>query len=1029
VETRCRIQLFGELGVVQGDRTISHFRTQKAASLLGYLALHLGQRLLRERLMDLFWPDMDVDSGRVNLSTTLSTLRRELEPPGVPAGSVLLADRQTVQLNSAAVSTDVAEFERLLRAAARAAEARERASLLERAVELYRGELLPGCYEEWALQEQMRFGERCADALEQLAAAREAIGDLGGALEATQRAVQADPLREAPYRRQMRLYAALERPAAARETYRELERFFRKELGVSPAAATRELAEQIRRDPGAFVVGRAVPAGKETEESAGAGPAMARPEPAGTLPSLRSGGYPAPAPTAPPPPAAAAPALPLQLTRFFGRESELARLEELLAPGARRASDSRESCVGTQDAQTHDARLITLTGPGGAGKTRLAIEVARRVAPAFVGRAWFVDLTGLADASLIPSVVASALKLSPASGSDPMQRVVEALGGDPCLLLLDNFEHLIRDPSLGAGSDPSTVAGGGTAFVRLLLERVPGLTCLVTSRQPLHLGGEQEFPVPPLAVPARADVPARLLECGSVALYTDRARAAKPEFALTASNAEAVAALCRKLEGMPLAIEMAAAWAKTLPPARMVERLEHQLDLLVSRRRDLHPRQQSLRATIQWSYDLLSRKLQACFARLSVFRGGWTLEAAEAVCSAEPDVLSLLAELQDQSLILEEEGEEEPRYRMLEPLREFAAEKLAEQGETGAVREGHAAYFLALVEETRPARAPEYGRWLDRLQREYENLRAARECFHEDEGGAERELWLAEMLENLWMLRGHLRDGRAWLDQLLSRVTQPDEARARALDLAGRLASRDSDFAIAQRRWEERLAIMRALGNKAGIGVALMHLGEVAYHGREDPDTVRALWEESLAIMREVGDKQDIASCLVNLGALADDHGDTAQARRLWEECRALDQEMGVTGGHVLWLLGVLARKEGNHAEARRLWRQHLIERQEFDPVRCVYVLGEIASFAVADGKLERGARLWGAAIALREALDPSLPSIVREKYERDVSLLRATLGDEAVAAAFAEGSVLTMDEAVEYALEDPAAGAGEGMR
>jgi predicted ATPase len=674
---------------------------------------------------------------------------------------VLVSDRQSVWLSPATVATDVAEFDRLTKAAARAAGDAERVSLLERAIGLYRGELLPGCYEEWALQEQARGGAQYADALQEWAAALERTGDREAALEAAGRALAADPYREELYRVQMRLLAALGRAGTAQETYRRLESLFRADLGVSPSAATRSLAERLRRQPEAFTC----PAPDPTSSPAKA----ADPEPR------------APVPPADNPRATGSPSwppfLPLQLTRFFGRGGEMAHLERLLR-------DER-------------ARLVTLTGMGGSGKTRLAIEAAGRVAGAFAARAWFVDLSGVPVPHLIPAALAQALKLPPDSGADPLQRVIQALGEAPCLLVLDNFEHLLRDAGArGKGDHPT---GDGTALVRLLLERVPGLVCLVTSRQPLHLGGEREFPVAPLPVPVQTDsaaapsheTPERLLRLASVALYADRAQAVRPDFAVTAANAAAVARLCRKLEGMPLAIEMAAAWAKTLPPAAMLERLERQLALLISRRRDLPPRHQSLRATIEWSYALLPAELQRAFASLSVFRGGWTLMAAEAVCG--PGALLVLSELAERSLLIwDEPPSENPgaggRYRLLESLREFAGEKLSEGGEEGPVRQAHAAYFLALAEEAPPTtRGSQGGALLKRREREIENLRAA--CSGagdtcEQPGGAEVAqmlLRLGHRLGPLLGVRGYAADRCHWLEGSLSKAPVRTEARAWAL--------------------------------------------------------------------------------------------------------------------------------------------------------------------------------------------------------------------------------------------------------
>jgi predicted ATPase/DNA-binding SARP family transcriptional activator len=1009
-DPRCRIELFGGLRLLQGDRLLTRFRTQKAAILLAYLALHLSQTHPRDQLVDLFWPEMDLEPGRTNLSTALTSLRRQLEPPGIPAGSLLVADRRTVQLNPEAVVTDVAEFDLLLDTAARVEDPLERAGLLERAVGLYRGELLPGCLEEWALLERARSSERWAGNLEALAAAREESGDLEGALGAARRAVEADPYREEPYRAQMRLYAAQGRVAAALETYRKLEQVLRAELGVSPAAATRALAEQLQRDPAS--VGTRSPArasGPTVRGRAAPGhPPAPMPKPRAGKRTEAGGELPAPRDAVPFPSP-----LPLQLTRFFGREAEIAELSRRLA--------------------VPQTRLLTLTGPGGAGKTRLALEVARQLAPAFHGRVWFVELAALPDPNLIPFALASALKLSLTPEKDPLEAVVETLADTPCLLLLDNVEHLLheRPGPLGPENPPTNKSdrpAGAPALVRLLLERVPRLTCLATSRQPLHLGGEQEFPVPPLGMAAGTETPERLLQWGSVALYADRAQLAKPDFAVTERNAEAVAGLCRKLEGMPLAIEMAAAWVKTLPPGRMLERLEHRLELLVSRRRDLPARHQSLRATIEWSYELLSPELQACFARLSVFRGGCSLEAAEAVCGGE--ALRLLSELQEQSLLGMVEGQEEGRYRLLEPLREFAGEKLEERGETGEVRARHAAFFLALAEEPEGNQGTSaWWEWLARLEREYDNLGAVLDWSLAEER-IEEALRLASALAALWENRGPLSEGRRRLAQVLARAPGQTRAWANALQEAGALALLQGDVAAARSFFEQSLTIWQALADKPEIARLLHSLGDVV--GRADWEAARAYYEQSLALKQEVGDRKGSAASLCNLGYIAVKQGDLCRARTLFEEAVAIDREFGERGGDAPVALSGVLSDLGEHARARVLLTESLLAAQELgNRLLLINVLTRLARVALVEataasdppeggtgrGRLLQSVRLFGAAAALRDAMGLAQQPYNAEQQGREAAVLRAALGEETFAAAWAEGYAMTAEQSIADAL------------
>jgi predicted ATPase len=395
--------------------------------------------------------------------------------------------------------------------------------------------------------------------------------------------------------------------------------------------------------------------------------------------------------------------LPVQFTRFFGREDELTRLEEILL-----------------EEKPH---LLTLTGPGGSGKTRLALEAARQLIEPFGGAVWFVPLQDLTDPGLLPGAIAASLRLPRLPQVEPLEQVVEVLSRQPSLLVLDNFEHLLGsglmvNDSMVYGStinhQPSAIS-----LVRTLLERVPSLTLLITSRQVLNLTGEREFYVSPLPTPGGEDTPEWLLRCPSVQLFVDRAQKVRPDFQVTPANAPAVSELCYRLEGIPLALELAAARVQVLTPVQMLAQLEHRFDFLVSRKRDEARRHQTLRAAMDWSYQLLSPELQRFFARLSVFRGGWTLEAAAAVASDEWQVtsdespitshqspvisnaLDTLAQLQECSLVQAEEAGAEMRFRMLETLREYAGEQLASE-EQAALRERHADYFLHWVEEAEP---------------------------------------------------------------------------------------------------------------------------------------------------------------------------------------------------------------------------------------------------------------------------------------------------------------------------------------
>ena len=1016
--------MFGDLRVVTSEETHTRFRTRKAALLLAYLALHSQQAQSRERLADLFWGDKEPAGGRADLSTALSQLRRQLEPPGTP-DSLFLADKQQVRLHPAAVTTDVADFERFVAQAWQNEDKAEKAALLQQAVALYRGDLLPDCYEDWAAGEQTRCRLLFQESLLRLTQLWEESGRWGEALSMAQRACATDPFAEEAYRAQMRLLVRLKKPSAALRLYADMEALFGRELGTRPSAATRQMAEMIHSDPRAALLMRA----EEAANTHSAAPAQAR-SAAVTVGHDSAPSVEAPPLSALPPPASApalpAPVLPLQLTRFFGRDQEREQLCALL--------------------QTSGARLVSLLGPGGAGKTRLALEVAAQVAPSFANRVWFVPLADISDASLIVSTLIHALHLPPSAQADPLERVVTHLGSAPCLLVLDNLEHLLRDtPQVGKNDNPGM--SGSVALSRLLLERVPALTCLVTSRQALRLGGEHVYALPPLALPSETDAASleTLRGNDSIALYLDRAHAARPDFALTTQNASAIAALCRKLDGMPLAIEMAAAWVKTISPAKMLERLERQLDLLVSRRRDLPPRHQSLRATIEWSYELLSPELQAFFTRLGVFRGGWTLEAAEAVCGG--DALFALSELQEHSLIVQQEdtsqekagqdnkeqnqkevAEIEMRYRMLEPLREFALEKLQDEPR---VRERHQAFFLDFAEEASPKLLQEKSVvWFQSLQVEHDNLRAALgwclERKNDPGNAAAAGLRFCAAMDNFWYLGSHVQEARHFLTNALARAAGlgRTQERAAALRRSGFFASYQSDYDAARPLLEEALAISKESGDAKGAGYALKELAWVASH-RRDYDRARPLLEESLALLRESGERYGLAQSLHELGIMAEYEGDYARARSLYEQVLELFRELG-NHERVVWTLhglGFLALCRKDLAQARSLLTESLgMFRDSEDRPGKVRSLDRFANLALAEEQAARAARLLGAADAAREAIGSPQPPSEREEHDRVLGAARAaieenTLGETTFAEVWAEGQAMSLEQAVEYAL------------
>jgi predicted ATPase/DNA-binding CsgD family transcriptional regulator len=731
------------------------------------------------------------------------------------------------------------------------------------------------------------------------------------------------------------------------------------------------------------------------------------------------------------PAAPAAPAqpqnLPAQSTPLVGRAREVAAVRARL----------RDPAV----------RLVTLTGAGGTGKTRLAVEVAAGLADAFPDGVVFVDLAPLRDPDLAVATVGQALGLWDA-GHRPLLDVLKGvLAGRALLLVLDNFEQIL----------PAAPAVGE------LLGACPGLKALATSRSPLRLRWERVVAVDPLGLPDRARLgdPARIApapavalvveRAPAVALFVARARARRADFALTAQNARAVAEVCHRLEGLPLAIELAAARIALLPPQAMLARLVGApgapgpggpggaaLRLLVGGGRDQPARHQTMRGAVAWSHDLLSPDEQALFRRLAVFAGGWTLDAAQAVGdpgrALAPDVLDLVGSLVEKSLVCPEPAPgDEPRCRLLEPIREFAAEQLAASGELAAARAGHARYFLGLAEAAEGAyMGPDLAPWLDRLEAELDNLRAALEWCRDAEADRETGLRLGAALWLFWDVRGYQREGRARLEAALAALPAADAAgrpaaRAKALTMSGYLAMMQSDYAAGRPLAEAGAALAREGGDDAVVSRALEALAHGAIQELADEARTTALAQEALALARRRGDVYSAASALFALGLLAWHRGDDARARALYEESVGLLRGIGSAFGlpFPLHNLGVLAWRRGEYVAALALEREALALRRDAGNKRGIALsLEGLAWLATSRRRPERAARLFGAAEALREAMGARLPPFRQDDHDRSLAAARAQLGAPAFAAAWAAGGELPLEAAIAEALavDDPAA-------
>jgi predicted ATPase/DNA-binding SARP family transcriptional activator/DNA-binding CsgD family transcriptional regulator len=1000
-----RVWLLGGFRVSVGSRAITPdaWRLRKAAALVKLLALAPGHRLHREQAMEALWPDSGRSAASNSLRTTLHAARKVLDPT---VGSYYLAseDETLALCPEGGLWVDVDAFEG---AAATARRAKEPATY-RAALDLYEGDLLPeDRYEQWTEGKRDELRQLYLTLLVELAGLHEERDELGLAIEVLRKATAKESVFEEAHVSLMRLHALSGRPERAFAQYERLRDILTRGLGTRPAEATRRLRDEIAA--GTLPMAPSVDLFQEEEQ-----------------PSTGKHNLPAPR------------------TSFVGREREMVEVKRMLAT----------------------TRLLTLTGAGGSGKTRLALEVARDLIGVYPDGVWLVGLAGLSEGDLVPQTAAAALRVPERPGQALTDTLVEALSDKELLLVLDNCEHLVE---------------AAAQLVDTLLDSCPYLRVLATSREPLGTSGEVNRMVPLLSLPSRAESELNegstvdsLMGYEAIRLFVDRARMRLPDFDLTQQNAGAVARVCRKLDGMPLAIELATARMGALAVEQVAQRLDVSLDVLSGANRTAAPRQQTLRATIDWSHRLLSEDEQAIFRRFSVFAGGWTLEAAEAVCSGggieQDDALDLLGGLVDKSLVVAGAATGGAvRYRMLEPIRQYARQKLEESGEAEDVRERHAAFFLALAKRAEPELAgQQQGVWVERLEGEHDNMREALSWVLE-RGEGNLALQLGKALWRFWHIRGYLSEGIRWLEQVLA-DDDPTASRMRVkvLEGMGWLVQLQGDHERARATYEEMLKLSRELDDRGNIATALNSLGTVAaQHGdnerastllqenlevikdleregnpatplkkfyvfnllgylaiNEENDYARAttLWEESLALAREAGDTYLVGNTLSNLGHPALMQGDYERAKTCSEEALEVAHESGEGragfAASALINLGIAALGLGEHERAMKSFEEALQVSQEMGvKPQVIESLEGMASLDGALGKDTRAAQLWGAAETTREVTGIALSSGERSLHEPYLASARSRLGEAAWKVALAEGRSMSLEEAAEYAL------------
>lgn len=945
------IRLLGRFEVKLDGRTVT-LSSRPAQSLLAYLAISAGTAHRREKLAGLLWPDSSDDNARRNLRQSLWHIRKTL---GEAAPHFLHSDDMTVSFAAADFWLDVALLEKPVGVEATPKE-------LMAIVAVYGGELLSGFYDDWVVWQRERQQSLFERKMEQLLDRLTAVHRWDDLLEWGERWLAFGHSSEAAYRALMVAHAGhgdLPRMAAV---YRRCVDALENDLGVEPSPQTRALFERLAHNQESDVLAATLfPLPYQLAEEAGRESQIHQTQPAWQPPDSSTAVHAISEalsdthPHSPPPHN-----LPPQPNRFIGRDAEVTAVHYQLAYPT--------------------TRLLTLTGTGGTGKTRLCLQVAAAARPDFADGVWFVPLAAISDPTLVAATIARQLGLQESPGMPPWPEVLaDYLREKQLLLVLDNFEQIVTAAPLLAD----------------LITAVPHLKILVTSRVRLHLTNEQSYAVLPLLLPDPEELLplTQLAQVEAVQLFVERARDAKPAFALTPENAPDVAEICARLDGLPLAIELAAARIRLMLPRQMRERLNRRLQWLTGGARDAPARQQTLRATLDWSYDLLPAAEQILFRRLAVFVGGCTLEAAEAVANAggNLDILNGLESLLDHHLLQQQEVAGEPRFTMLETIREYALEKLDESGETEAMWQQHAAYFVALVETAEPGlEGAEQLTWLDLLDAELDNVRIVLERATKGQlQDVEAGLRVASALEQFWEIRDPS-EGAKWLEMLLEKGNEVSPSvQAKALlgsgllsDLLGRLKGTERINKLSQ----ESLALYQQIGDKKGMARSLSQLGHtVRRHGGEHDQAIKFL-EQSLALFRELDDQLGMGDALHGLGGIAERQHEYEQATTLYEQALTLYQNVGNKSRLCLlcYRLGRLAYEQKTYKRAVSFSTDSLILARGLNSnlyiTRVLNLVGELARL---QGDYEQAAKFYEEGLALAQ----------KTSIQRLMAMMRGNLG------------------------------------